>query len=167
MTLFFPDNTVLINFAILDRLDLLRDLAQGNGRWCMSVAHECDRSARFLGRECLGTVGGFLKLLTPTPAELSLTQVYRSDLADPWDKSHTHLGEAETVAIIETRGLSAQAVYVTDDSGAFRFASGKGITTIDTWDLLGLSERTQRITTEQRVAYEALMQAEGRSPARR
>jgi len=29
----FPDNTVLTNFALINRMDLLRRLANGKGRW--------------------------------------------------------------------------------------------------------------------------------------
>lgn len=36
-----PDNTVLINFALINRMDLLSRLANGNGRWCATVATEC------------------------------------------------------------------------------------------------------------------------------
>lgn len=42
----FPDNTVLINFALINRMDLLNRLANGNGRWCATVAAECAESAR-------------------------------------------------------------------------------------------------------------------------
>ncbi|WP_205740374.1 hypothetical protein [Haloactinopolyspora alba] len=58
-------------------------------------------------------------------------------------------------------------MYVTDDGNALRFASGKGITAIDTWDLLGLAERTGRVVTEERLAYEAHLKAKGRKRARR
>jgi hypothetical protein len=44
--LMFPDNTVLINFAIINRMDLLERLANGNGRWCATVAIECAESAK-------------------------------------------------------------------------------------------------------------------------
>src|SRR5258708_39873638 len=43
----FPDNTVLSNFAIINRIDLLSRLANGNGRWCATggVARRCHGSA--------------------------------------------------------------------------------------------------------------------------
>jgi hypothetical protein len=46
----FPDNTVLINFAIITRMDLLSRLANGNGRWCATVAAECVESSRLAWR---------------------------------------------------------------------------------------------------------------------
>ncbi|WP_261557893.1 hypothetical protein [Frankia tisae] len=46
IALLFPANTVLINFAIINCMDLLERLANGNGRWCATVASECGLSAR-------------------------------------------------------------------------------------------------------------------------
>ncbi|WP_322749828.1 MULTISPECIES: hypothetical protein [unclassified Frankia] len=51
--LLFPDNTVLINFAIINRMDLLERLANGNGHWCATVASECDSSAQRPGLSAL------------------------------------------------------------------------------------------------------------------
>ncbi|MCW2751295.1 MAG: hypothetical protein JWR83_2405 [Aeromicrobium sp.] len=44
----FPDNTVLCNFASVERLDLLRTVLNGRGRWTEAVAYEASNSARFL-----------------------------------------------------------------------------------------------------------------------
>ena len=41
----FPDNTVLCNFAAVNRLDLLRSVLGGRGRWTEAVAYEASRSA--------------------------------------------------------------------------------------------------------------------------
>ena len=41
----FPDNTVLCNFAAVDRLDLLKSVLGGRGRWTEAVAYEASRSA--------------------------------------------------------------------------------------------------------------------------
>ena len=44
----FPDNTVLCNFAAVDRLDLLRAVLDGRGRWTAAVAYEASQSANVL-----------------------------------------------------------------------------------------------------------------------
>jgi hypothetical protein len=44
--LVFPDNTVLVNFALISRMDLLERLANGHGAWCGTVAAECRTSAK-------------------------------------------------------------------------------------------------------------------------
>ena len=41
----FPDNTVLCNFAAVDRLDLIKSVLNGRGRWTEAVAYEASRSA--------------------------------------------------------------------------------------------------------------------------
>ncbi len=43
--LIFPDNTVLINFASVHRLDLLRAWLRDRGRWTEAMAYEAQRSA--------------------------------------------------------------------------------------------------------------------------
>ncbi|MEU7743546.1 hypothetical protein [Nonomuraea sp. NPDC049158] len=42
----FPDNTVLCNFACVSRLDLLESILRGRGRWAEAIAYEASRSAR-------------------------------------------------------------------------------------------------------------------------
>jgi hypothetical protein len=44
----FPDNTVLCNFASVNRLDLLDSVLDGRGRWTEAVTAEATRSARVL-----------------------------------------------------------------------------------------------------------------------
>lgn len=44
----FPDNTVLCNFACVDRLDLLEAVLNGRGRWTSAVAYEASQSAKQL-----------------------------------------------------------------------------------------------------------------------
>ena len=45
---FFPDNTVLCNFAAVDRVHLLRSVLGERGRWTEAVAYEASRSAAHL-----------------------------------------------------------------------------------------------------------------------
>ena len=45
---FFPDNTILINMAILDRVELLERFVQKRGRWCASIEYEWRCSHRAL-----------------------------------------------------------------------------------------------------------------------
>ncbi|WP_217129189.1 hypothetical protein [Streptomyces sp. AC558_RSS880] len=44
----FPDNTVLCNFGTVGRLDLLRKVLDGCGRWTEAVAEEARRSATYV-----------------------------------------------------------------------------------------------------------------------
>jgi hypothetical protein len=103
----FPDNTVLVSFAIINRMDLLNRLANGNGTWCATVATECAQSARL--RELAALDGAreiFGEPLFPDDAEYQDIQVLRDELAGPGDQPTSHLGEAETIAIIVRRQLT-------------------------------------------------------------
>lgn len=139
--LFFPDNTVLINFAHLNRIDLLEQLAGENGRWCATVARECAQSAQIQGLEALDDVPAiFGEPLRPeTPVEHLDTVTLRDDLAKPGDAPHHHLGEAETLAIITRRQL--HGIFVTDDRSARMLAAKHNVGTATTWDLLRLATR--------------------------
>jgi predicted nucleic acid-binding protein len=166
--LFFPDNTVLINFAIIGRVDLLEKLANGNGRWCLSISQECAKSARVEGLESLNGVRAFLgRPLEPTPAELLSTRILRDSMAAPGDRPTKHLGEAETITIVTSRDLQSTAIFISDDTGALIHAKAQGIRIADTWDLLDLAVRVDQISTEEHAQYTAALQAAGRRRPRR
>lgn len=147
-TLHFADNTVLIHFALLDRLELLEGLLNGHGKWTSSVKVECLESSNFEGLSDLADVERFLgEALEPSsPEEYLATQDIREELRVPGDGPHKHLGEAETLAIIHMRSLDAN--MVTDDTGALRVARKLGIRTVTTSDLLLLAGRADRITAQ-------------------
>lgn len=168
MSLFFPDNTVLINFAIIGRVDLLEKLANGNGRWCLSVSQECAKSARIDGLAALNGVRDFLgEPLEPTPAELLATRVLRDSMAAPGDRPTKHLGEAETIAIVTSRDLQSTAIFISDDTGALIHAEVHGLRIADTWDLLDLAERVGMISRELHAQYVAALRSADRRRARR
>jgi predicted nucleic acid-binding protein len=166
--LLFPDTTVLINFTIIGRVDLLEKLANGNGRWCLSVSQECARSARIDGLEALNGVRDFLgDPLEPTPAELLDTRVLRDRMAAPGDRPTKHLGEAETITIVTSRLLQSRAIFVSDDTDALVHAAARRIKVADTWDLLELAERVGKIAADEHVQYVAALRAGHRHRARR
>jgi len=119
-TLFFADNTVLVNFGHIDRMDLLARILNGRGRWCATVASECSRSSRVDGLAALRqapTIFGS-PWFPDTPVERLDVLVFRDRLAGPGDAPHAHLGEAETIALMTRRNVSG--FLVTDDHGAAR-----------------------------------------------
>ena len=133
--LLFPDNTVLINFAIISRMDLLDRLANGNGQWCATVASECAESASRPGLGALDDARTiFGEPLYPTGAEYQDMLLLREELASPGDRRHKHLGEAETLAIMLRRRVNG--FFVTDDNEARRLAAMNGVQVVTTWRLL-------------------------------
>jgi predicted nucleic acid-binding protein len=144
--LFFPDNTVLVNFAYINRMELLRQLTNGNGRWCATIAQECARSAQITGLEALKQASAiFGSPLRPSPAELVDTYLLRDQMAGPADGRYAHLGEAETITIISARGLSG--FLVTDDKNAASAARVAKIPVIDTWYLIRTAVKVEALST--------------------
>lgn len=143
--LFLPDNTVLVNFAQIGRMDLLRLVAAGRSTWCYTVSQECEKSSQVSGLEQLSEApeifGEPLKL--ETRVEQMDTQVFRARLKKPGDGPAANLGEAESLSIIMNRQLDA--MFITDDNGALGFAVEHGIPYTTTWDLLKMFVRAKRL----------------------
>jgi predicted nucleic acid-binding protein len=157
----FPDNTVLINFAIINRMDLLERLANGNGRWCATVATECAESAKrpeLAGLDGAGEIFG--EPIFPDEAEHQDVRVLRDQLAAPGDLPTQHLGEAETLAIIVRRRL--RCFFVTDDDGAARMATKNGIQVVDTWLLLKIAHRKAWLDADTLWGYVLTIEGQGR-----
>lgn len=143
--LFLPDNTVLVNFAQIGRMDLLRLVAEGRSTWCYTVSEECAKSSQVSGLEQLSEApdifGEPLKL--ETRVEKLDTQVFQTRLKKAGDGPAANLGEAESLSIIMNRQLDA--TFITDDNGALGFAVEHGISYTTTWDLLKLFVRVSRL----------------------
>ena len=144
----FPDNTVLINFAIIEELPLLQELLSGKGTWVAAVAAECENSARTgLYPAALGAASAMMiETLNPTRAETIDARTIRNDIAMPSEPFPKSYGEAQTLAIITKRNLSA--IVITDDGGVGRYVeeNSLGVTVVSTTDILAMAVRTGRIT---------------------
>ena len=143
-TLLFPDNTVLINFVVMGRVDVLDKIA-GSGRsaWCATVAVECRKSSKVDGLHDLVRMNDIFgdPLYPETAVEHLAVAMFRTRLASPGDEPHKHLGEAETLAILVNRD-DLSGAFVTDDADATRLARYEGVAVYDTFDLLKLAFRT-------------------------
>ena len=166
--LWFPDNTVLCNFAAAGNLNLLRDLIDGRGRWTEAIAYEVSRSARV--HPALGDIPGAGWL--GDPIAISLDESMRVEAirvaalggarADPLQ----HRGEAETCYVIRHVTGIRESVLITDDEAAYDFGRQLGILT---WDTRTLVENLVANTTLNAVDAFALFMAmldAGRSPRR-
>lgn len=131
----FPDNTVLCNFAAVDRLSLLEKVLDGRGRWTQAVAAEAGQSARYWPKLSQVRDGGWLgePIEIDDPVETALVdRIRRVVFAGSPSRPLQHLGEAETLVIIEHRCGFADSVWITDDGEAGRYARRKGICVKDT-----------------------------------
>ena len=145
---FFSDNTVLVNFAHIGRLQLLGTLLSGKGRWCATVAEECSASASVVGLEALdGAAAIFGEPERPNAAELIDARLLRDRMAAPGDHRFAHLGEAETVAIMSRR--FADSYFVTDDADARVIGAAEGLKVLSTWELLRLLVRSGLLSPDE------------------
>lgn len=131
----FPDNTVLCNFAAVDRLSLLEKVLDGRGRWTQAVAAEVEQSTRYWPKLSQVTDGGWLgdPIEIDDPAEIVLVdRLRRVVFAGSPARPLQHLGEAETLVVIEHREGFASSVWITDDGEAGHYARRRGIRVMDT-----------------------------------
>ncbi|MEI2778033.1 MAG: hypothetical protein V9G19_19130 [Tetrasphaera sp.] len=135
----FPDNTVLCNFAAVNRLDLLRDWLRGRGRWTDAVALEASRSAAHL--PALGSLAAEGWLGDPVKidddfgvrqVEHLRTAVFGGTSGEPLK----HLGEAQSCYLIKEVADWRGSWWITDDADALEYARASGITTRETIDVM-------------------------------
>jgi hypothetical protein len=136
---FFPDNTVLCNFAAVNRLDLLKAVVGGRGRWTEAVAYEASRSA--VAHPVLASLpdDGWLD----EPVEITrdsdvrkIEQIRRAVFGGTETRPLQHLGEAQTCYVIKNWPEFSGSWWITDDREALRYARFQGITTRETIDLM-------------------------------
>jgi predicted nucleic acid-binding protein len=138
----FPDNTVLCNFAAVDRLDLLRTVLNGRGRWTGAVEYEASRSARHLPALDELVTGCWLGEAIEVSEESDIqriNQVRRAVFGGTDDNPFKHLGEAETCFVILEWPEFAGSWWVSDDRESLRYARSRGITTRETIDLVSIA----------------------------
>lgn len=157
--LFLPDNTVLINFAVIRRMDLLAELLKGQGTWCVSIARECQKSQAY-HPDLSEAAAIFGAPLVPTPSERVDAQTLREAMASPGEPTTQHLGEAETIAIISARQLDG--LFLTDDGDARALAHRHQINAVSTWDLLRLAYKVGKVTRPVLTGYLRTLAAAGR-----
>jgi predicted nucleic acid-binding protein len=161
----FPDNTVLCNFAAVDRLDLLKAVLDARGRWTEAVAYETTRSARVL--PTLGQVpaGGWLGEAIEISDKSEIQQINairRAVFGGNDDEPLKHLGEAQTCFVISNRNEFAGSWWVSDDREALRYARFRGITTRETLDLVSIAVVNGYIGTQEAFNLMRQMSDQGR-----
>lgn len=162
-TAFFPDTTVLINFEILDRWDLLTELVKSGAAWVASVEDECRGWVSNYASIHSNAAMLFGTAVRPAPAEQIDIRIARDELSDPADDHpYKHLGEAETIVIIQTRFVGSR--FITDDRGAYAAATAQGIRCYGTGDLLLVAESRSLISPDERTIYLAALKADDRFP---
>lgn len=145
----FPDNTVLCNFAAVDRLDLLKMILNERGRWTDVVAYEASRSSRYL--PALVSLASDAWLGEPIEVTddvdiQAIERIRRAAFGGRESKPTQHLGEATTCYLILNWAEFAGAWWISDDRDAIRYARLRGITTRETIDLMSIAVANGDIT---------------------
>lgn len=136
----FPDNSVVINFAVVDRLELLRASLRGRGRVTEAVWREIGDSAQRVPNlakldraDWFGSpirIEGDSNSLSVEGIRLG---VFGASRIDP---PTLHLGESQTIHIIGTDPDFAGSVWMTEDVESLRYAKARGLIAYDTLDIL-------------------------------
>lgn len=158
-TWWFPDNTVLCNFATVNRLDIVRDVLRGRGRWVEAIEYEVQRSARYIpALACVaseGWLGEPIAIEDPRVIEtVSRTRRIVFDGTD--DDPLQHLGESQTCVLIKSDPQFSESWWITDDRESIRYAQQQGITTRETIDIVSTAVVEGTIGSE--AAYELMLQ---------
>lgn len=161
---FFPDNTVLCNFAAVERLDLLKSVLNGRGRWTEAVAYEAHQSARVDGLGSLTALGWL-----DEPVELSdesdvraIERIRRAVFGGTERRPLQHLGEAQTCYVISNWTEFAGSWWISDDQEALRYARFQQITTRETIDLMSIAVVNGDISADKGFALMKQMADRGR-----
>ncbi|MGL5861093.1 MAG: hypothetical protein ACRCY9_07560 [Phycicoccus sp.] len=132
----FLDNTVLCNFAAVDRLDLLEGHLRGRGRWTDAVAYEWQRSAPILrAAATLPWLGDAIEIDEPRIVA-RVDHVRRVVFGGTAGRPLQHLGEAQSCVLITEDARFSKSRWITDDHDALDYARGRSITTGQTIDLV-------------------------------
>ncbi|OAA19874.1 hypothetical protein UG55_108425 [Frankia sp. EI5c] len=138
----FPDNTVLCNFAAVDRLDILKSVLGGRGRWTEAVAYEASRSAAKLPPLLQLPLEGWLDkpIEITNPADVQkIARIRRAVFGGTDDQPLKHLGEAQTCYVIKNWASFAGSWWISDDGEAIRYARFQNITTRETIDIFSIA----------------------------
>jgi predicted nucleic acid-binding protein len=129
--LVFFDTVVLRNFAVVGRLDILESLYSGTFRWTDAVMAEVEEAE--FAEPKMGDIlsaGWIPDPIVVPQAEFSdvlkVQQAVGSVLSEPLE----HLGEAETIYVMET--CFPDAIFVTDDRPAANMARQRKLSVQDT-----------------------------------
>ena len=156
----FPDNTVLCNFACINRLDLLRSVTGGRGRWTEAVAYEASQSARFHSALANLSSEGWLEEpieITKDSDVRAIERIRRAVFGGTDAKPLQHLGEAQTCYVIKNWAEFDGSWWITDDREALRYARFQGITTRETADLMAIAAVNGDVTAADGYALLKLM----------
>ncbi|WP_197038952.1 hypothetical protein [Herbidospora cretacea] len=116
----------------MKRLDLLREILRGRGRWTEAIEYEAHRSATFYpDLHTLisdGWLGEAIEVSDPH-AVFQINRIRTAAFGGSHDQPTKHLGEAQTCYVIKFFPEFRDSYWITDDRDAAEYARAQGITT--------------------------------------
>lgn len=114
----FPDNSLICNFAAIDQLGLLRKSLHGAGRIVEAVEYEIERSAaRVPNLHRLDTSDWFGVAIKfqDEQDQRAIESMRRNRFGGDDDRPLEHLGESQTLHLLRTRTEFAGSVWMSED----------------------------------------------------
>ena len=157
---FFPDNTVLINFAVIGRLDLLITYLSGRGRMTQAVQAEVRKSSGMIPHlaefDTVAVCGPAIAL--NAPADIQGVANIRKRFAALSDPPTKHLGESETIFVMQRRPEYSLSRIFTEDRDAYRVAAALGLLTHNTMEVFQDLVARREIDTDDAFALLAAIE---------
>jgi predicted nucleic acid-binding protein len=150
------DACTLQNFAVVDRIDLLKERFSGHAYWTPAIQYEAGR----LGISDTGWLGNPIEVGDSVEVTLRIEGLRSALGARRTDPATLHLGEAEAIYYIETHEPSWS--LISDDQPAVDFANHRGINAIDTQQVVGDCYEDGKIGCPEAFDLLLAMQAAGR-----
>lgn len=136
-----------MNFARVDRLDVVQAAVDSRGNWTQAVEDEVSDFSSSADYQSLAQAWTFMPAaLVPTYGEMDEADKIRQRFAKPGDGPLKHLGEAETLAIIESRFDSQGVILLTEDNGAILQCRARALKTAGTRAVLESAAKKDYIT---------------------
>lgn len=123
------DTCTIVNFAAVDRLDLLEAVLDGCGRWTETASFETDRAAEYWPHLRSASIVDWLgEPLSPNRSgDAEAIFQLRRQLGGVRRAPREHLAEAEAIHLILCYPEFAGAMLLTDDRSAGDLAAKRGI----------------------------------------
>jgi len=133
----FPDTTVVINFAVIDRLDLLTTYLSGRARMTQAVQAEVRKSALMVPHlaqfDMVALCGPAIVL--NAESDRAGVAMMRKRFAAAGDSPTKHLGESETLYVMTSRVEFSVSRILTEDRDAYRVAKALELLAVNTFEI--------------------------------
>lgn len=130
---------MLINFAVVDELPLLRRYLDDRARAVEAVVFEIGRSAERTPHlsdvDCVDWFGPAIEIKKRRDIE-QVTLIRTARFGGRPTEPLKHLGESQTIHVLSTFPKFLGSWIITDDADAYGLAKGRGLATRHTVDLL-------------------------------